>query len=167
MMMILICFLQFGMILFAPAQSLAQDAFVPTEAERAKISDCIKRAASETELKQMSACIGLIAEPCVEAPDANTASLVACHMREQTIWDGYLNTWYGEAQNKLKGDTASGDALKQAQRAWIAFRDAKCAYWEKRYAGGTIVAVLTGDCMRVETGIRALEVRAILDDLDQ
>jgi len=88
-------------------------------------------------------------------------------MREQTIWDGYLNTWYGEAQNKLKGDTASGDALKQAQRAWIAFRDAKCAYWEKRYAGGTIVAVLTGDCMRVETGIRALEVRAILDDLDQ
>jgi len=77
MMMILICFLQFGMILFAPAQSLAQDAFVPTEAERAKISDCIKRAASETELKQMSACIGLIAEPCVEAPDANTASLVA------------------------------------------------------------------------------------------
>lgn len=165
--MILILFLQFGIVLFAPAQSWAQDAFVPTEAERTKISDCIKRAASETELKQMSACIGLIAGPCVEAPDANTASLVACHKREQSIWDGYLNTWYGEAQDKLKGDTASGDALKQAQRAWIAFRDANCAYWEKRYEGGTIVAVLTGDCMRVETGIRALEVRAILDDLDQ
>ncbi|MGV1014340.1 MAG: lysozyme inhibitor LprI family protein [Methyloceanibacter sp.] len=155
-----------GLLLGGSAQAWAEEAFAPTAAERATISVCIARTASEPELQQMSACIGLIAGPCVEAPDANTFSLVACHMREQTIWDEYLNTWYGEAQDRLKDDTAAAGALKAAQRTWIAFRAAKCAYWAKRYDGGTIVSVLTGDCMRIETGRRALEMRAIFDDLD-
>ena len=47
-----------------------------------------------------------------------------------------------------------------------AFRDAKCDYWEKRYEGGTFASVITGDCMRVETARRALEMRAVFDDLD-
>ena len=58
------------------------------------------------------------------------------------------------------------DRVEDAERAWIAFRDAKCGYWEKRYAGGTFASVVTGDCMRAETGSRALEMRAIFDDLD-
>ena len=155
-----------GVLLFASPQAWAQETFVPTEAERATISDCIARTASEPELKQMSACIGLVAGPCVEAPDANTFSLVACHRREQAIWDEHLNGCYGEVQDRLKDDTGAASALKVAQRDWIAFRDAKCAYWAKRYEGGTIVSVMTGDCMRVETGRRALEMRAISDDLD-
>jgi uncharacterized protein YecT (DUF1311 family) len=153
-------------ILLLASAALAQD-FQPSDAERAKIASCIERTASEPELKQESACIGLIADPCVDAPDATTASLVACHKREQVIWDGYLNQWYGEAQDKLADDAATGATLKNAQRAWIAFRDAKCAYWAKRYEGGTIVPVLVGDCLRVETGRRALELRAIAEDLDQ
>jgi uncharacterized protein YecT (DUF1311 family) len=152
-------------ILLLAVPALAQD-FQPSDADRAKIASCIERTASEGELKQESDCIGLIADPCIDAPDATTASLVACHKREQVIWDDYLNKWYGEAQDKLTEDAAAGVALKTAQRSWIAYRDAKCAYWAKRYAGGTIVPVLVGDCERVETGRRALELRAIVDDLD-
>ena len=71
-----------------------------------------------------------------------------------------------DAIKRLADDIAAQAALKDAQRAWISFRDAKCGYWQKRYEGGTIASVVTGDCMRVETGRRALEMRVILDDLD-
>ena len=59
----------------------------------------------------MSKCIGLIADPCVDAPGANTFTIVACNMREQTIWDDRLNEWYGHAQSRLK-DAAAAVALK-------------------------------------------------------
>ena len=87
-------------------------------------------------------------------------------MREQTIWDGRLNEWYGQAQSHLKDNAAGAAALKDAQRAWIQFRDAKCGYWEKRYEGGTFASVATGNCTRIETGWHALEMRSIFEDLD-
>ncbi len=34
------------------------------------------------------------------------------------------------------------------------------------YEGGTIASVVAGDCMRVETGRCAIELRAIVADLD-
>ena len=59
----------------------------------------------------MSKYIGLIADPCVDAPNANTFTIVACKLREQTIWDNRLNEWYGQAQSRLK-DAAAAAALK-------------------------------------------------------
>ena len=156
----------FVFLLIASAPALAQAEFEPTAAERATIAACIERSASAPELKQMSECIGLIADPCPEAPGATTFTIVACHVREQKIWDERLNEWYGAARDKLKDDPGAAAALKEAQRNWIQFRDAKCDYWEKRYEGGTFASVATGDCMRVETGRRALEMRGIFDDLD-
>lgn len=153
-------------VLLTSAPAFAQAEFEPTEAEQKKITDCLADNAGESELAQMSSCIGLIADPCPEAPGANTFTIVACNMREQKIWDERLNDWYGQAQSRLKDDPAAAAALKEAQRSWIAYRDAKCGYWEKRYEGGTFASVATGNCMRVATGQRALEMRAIFDDLD-
>ena len=53
---------------------------------------------------------------------------------------------------RLKDDPDALAALKDAQRAWIGFRDAKCDYWEKRCASGTFPSVAAGNCMRVTTG---------------
>lgn len=152
--------------LVASSAALAQAEFEPTAEERKAVADCLERVAGQPELKQMAECIGIVADPCPEAAGANTFTIVACHMREQKIWDGYLNEWYGEAAKRLADEAAAATALKDAQRAWISFRDAKCFYWQKRYEGGTIASVVAGDCMRVETGRRALEMRAIFDDLD-
>ncbi len=156
-----------GVLLLVSGAAMAQAEFEPTPAERNSIAQCIARTASERELKQMADCIGVAATPCVDAPDANTFSLVACHMREQKIWDERLNVWYGEAQARLKDNASASAALKDAQRAWIAFRDAKCGFWAKRYEGGTFASVAAGDCIRETTGLRALEMRAIADDLDR
>jgi len=154
-----------ALLVLAPATARADPEFDPTAAERKTIADCLEQSGSD-ELKAMSACIGLIADPCPEAPGANTMTIVACQEREEKIWDGYLNDWYGEAVKRLKDDPNALAALKDAQRAWIVFRDAKCDYWEKRYAGGTFASIAAGNCMRVTTGQRALEMRAIFDDLD-
>ncbi len=160
----LVLALAFLVLAVAPAR--ADPAFDPTAGERKIIADCLEQNAGADELKQMSACIGLIADPCPDAPGANTMTIVACQMREEKIWDGYLNDWYGEAVKRLKDAPDALAALKDAQRDWIQFRDAKCDYWEKRYAGGTFASVAAGNCMRVTTGQRALEMRAIFDDLD-
>jgi uncharacterized protein YecT (DUF1311 family) len=115
-----------GLLLLMSAPVVAQKEFEPTAAERKTIDDCIDKTAGDSELEQMSKCIGLIADPCVDAPGANTFTIVACNMREQTIWDGRLNEWYGQAQSHLKDNAAAAAALKDAQRAWIQFRDARC-----------------------------------------
>ena len=73
----------------------------PTAAERKTIADCLDKSAGDDELKQMSACIGLVAHPCPDAPGANTMTIVACQIREQKIWDDYLNGWYGESLKRL------------------------------------------------------------------
>lgn len=156
--------LVFGLIFAGAIPALADAPFDPSDKERAAVDACLKRSASEAELKQMSDCIGVVADKCIDAPDATTLSLVACHMREQKIWDAHLNDWYGKAKGRLEGDAAA--ALQSAQRDWIAFREAKCDYWQKRYDGGTFASVVAGDCMRVEIGRRAIEMRAVFDDLD-
>jgi hypothetical protein len=96
-----------GLLLLMSAPVVAQKEFEPTAAERKTIDDCIDKTAGDSELEQMSKCIGPIADPCVDAPGANTFTIVACNMREQTIWDGRLNEWYGQAQSHLK-DNAAG-----------------------------------------------------------
>ena len=158
--------LAFGALAAACSAASAQAEFEPTPDERKAIAACLELVIGQPELKQMAERIGIVADPCPNAPGANTFTIVVCHMREQKIWDGYLNQWYGEAEKRLADEPAALTALTDAERAWIAFRDAKCGYWEKRYAGGTFASVVTGDCMRVETGRRALEMRAIFDDLD-
>ena len=146
------------------ASALAQDD-APSAAERKMIADCLDKNSGD-EIKAMGACIGLIGDRCPDEPGANTMTIVACQIREQKIWDDYLNEWYGESLKRLADDPGAAAALKDAQRTWIAFRDAKCGYWEKRYEGGTFASVAAGNCMRETTGERAIEMRAILDDLD-
>ena len=107
-------------LVFAAAPARADPAFDPSASERKTIADCLDQNGAD-ELKAMSACIGLIADPCPDAPGANTMTIVACQEREEKIWDGYLNDWYGEAVKRLKDNAHALAALKEAQRAWIRF----------------------------------------------
>ena len=88
---------------------------------------------------------------------------VACQERETRIWDE-RNASLKDARAHV--DAATGEALKAAQRAWIAFRDAKCAVSEKAYEGGTMATIMVADCKRTETGRRALEMQAIAVEAD-
>jgi uncharacterized protein YecT (DUF1311 family) len=150
-----------GILLLASSPGVAEDPFQPTDSERATIDNCLKRTEDEAVLKQASACIGLIADPCA---DKGTATAVACQERETRIWDDLLNTAFQDARAHL--DSAAGEALKDAQRAWIAFRDAKCRVSEKEFQGGTMSTIMVADCKRTETGRRAIEVEAIATEAE-
>jgi uncharacterized protein YecT (DUF1311 family) len=145
-----------GILLLASSPGRADDPFEPTASERGTIDKCLKRTANESVLKQASTCIGLISDPCI---DKDTATAVGCQERETRIWDDLLNKAFQDARAHL--DSAAGGALKDAQHAWIAFRDAKCAVSEKEYEGGTMATIMVADCKRTETGRRALEMQAI------
>ena len=93
--------LAFGVVVAACSAASAQAEFEPTQDERKAIAACLERVIGQPELKQMAECIGIVADPCPNASGANTFTIVACHMREQKIWDGYLNEWYGEAEKRL------------------------------------------------------------------
>jgi uncharacterized protein YecT (DUF1311 family) len=59
-------------------------------------------------------------EHCVEN-NASTSGMVACYSEAAEVWDLELNRVYKQLQGKLK--PKAQDALKQAQRAWMAQRD--------------------------------------------
>lgn len=151
----------FGILVLASGAARAEDPFDPTAAERATIENCLKRTADDSVLKQASQCIGLISDPCI---DKDTATAVGCQERETRIWDERLNAAFKDARAHV--DAATGEALKVAQRAWIQFRDAKCAVSEKEYEGGTMATIMVADCKRTEIGRRAIEMQAIAVEAD-
>ena len=79
--------LGFGVLAAACSAALSQPEFEPTPDERKAIAACLERVVGQTDLKQMAECIGIGVEPCPNAPGANTFTIVACHMRQQKIWD--------------------------------------------------------------------------------
>jgi hypothetical protein len=74
-----------GLLLLMSVPALAQKEFEPTATGRKTIGDCIDKTAGDSELEQMSKCIGLIAAPCVYAPNANTFTMVACNARADNL----------------------------------------------------------------------------------
>jgi uncharacterized protein YecT (DUF1311 family) len=54
------------------------------------------------------------------------------------------------------------NALLEAQRAWIMFRDANCAFWDDP-AGGQSAAVTAKECILTMTADRASELELAND----
>lgn len=69
--------------------------------------------------------------------------------------DARLNLSYKAAMDSMKGfdadldaqDQGAAKALRDAQRAWITFRDAECAAETFPYAGGSIEAMVKAECL--------------------
>jgi uncharacterized protein YecT (DUF1311 family) len=86
--------------------------------------------------------------------DGTTTDIVICVNGLYERWDGRLNTAYG-AVIGYQGDEQK-EALRDAQRKWIAYRDANCSF----YAGGegSISRIEAATCLYVLTRDRALEL---------
>mgnify|MGYP003125358808 FL=1 len=83
----------------------------------------------------------------------------ACTDYERAVWDRWLNEEYQALMIKLKAQDAEAmsyapkqaDALREMQRAWIVFRDAKCAYVASQWGGGTGAGPASVSCHLHET----------------
>lgn len=137
----------------APAQELAVDP--------ATVEACFAGAAfEETE----PACIGAAAGACQARPGgATTIGIVECVAAETAAWDAILNREYRAARAALDGPGGAGidtgQALLEAQRAWIAFRDAECALTYALLQDGTIRSPAAAYCALEFTASRAIELR--------
>ncbi len=118
-----------------------------------------------------ASCIGHAADACMlENPQGETTmGMGFCLSREWEWWEARLDAAYAE----LRGIHADGDAslaaegvtapsvaaaLEAMQQAWIAYRDAACAYESALWSGGTGAGPATAACFMQMTGVRALEL---------
>lgn len=89
------------------------------------------------------------ADNCNNAPDQT--SMNECSAKASKRADDELNLLYQRIMGRLKeGGADSADtrtALVAAQRAWIAFREAECAFVGSRTAGGTIGPTIVASCL--------------------
>lgn len=134
------------------AAEAAEANYSPNEKPGAE--ERLKAAATEAPSTPES-CIGSINDICQSTPEGmSTIGMEECEARELAVWDERLNKAYRDGLDGA--DPQYRDALRKAQRAWIAYRDALCALPALENEGGTIVGPLTAACLMTETARQAL-----------
>ena len=92
--------------------------------------------------------------------DANQASMNQCASKEYAALDAELNTQYNAQMGYLK-TPARKKALQDAQKKWIAFRDADCQYQAgKREEGGSLWPLAQAQCLSAQTKVRLEQLKA-------
>lgn len=98
--------------------------------------------------------------------DPSTAGMLACAGKVEEAWDKELNAAYRELAGVLKGKSL--EALRQAQRAWLAQRDKEHALHEAIHGElqGTMWGPVMADQRVTLVKTRALQLRAYRSFLD-
>lgn len=84
---------------------------------------------------------------CNHATDQST--LNRCADEELDAADARLNSTYKALTRQL--EEADLERLKQAQRAWISYRDAQCAFESEPSRGGSIYPMVLSGCLEEAT----------------
>lgn len=111
-----------------------------------------------------SSCAGTIIDAC-PGIKGSTSDMVECIELELTFWDARLNAAYknlravyAEQDQDEPDGMQLADELRDTQRAWIAWRDAKCSFAYREFRGGTMGRITGADCMNSMTAARAIEL---------
>ena len=119
-------------------------------------------------------CIGLAATACMEATPwgASTIGMTTCMGAEHDWWDGRLNVTYQALMEKERrtdsdfppspGGLGLAETLRAQQRAWIAYRDARCTYEMAQWMGGTGGRLVHASCLLQMTAEQTLWLDARL-----
>jgi uncharacterized protein YecT (DUF1311 family) len=99
------------------------------------------------------------------------ADMNACARADWEQADGALNALWPRAREAAKAQDAAlpddmkraGQALLEAQRAWIAFRDAQCRSEGFAMRGGSAEPLLVYGCMATMTRLRTEELQRLID----
>lgn len=114
-----------------------------------------------------TACLGagLIAAPAfADACDnaATQSAMNACYGNALKTADKTLNDTYRQVSDRLASDPDTKKQLVTAQRAWIAFRDAECAFSASGAEGGSIYPMIKSICLADMTTERTSQLAALL-----
>jgi uncharacterized protein YecT (DUF1311 family) len=95
-------------------------------------------------------------------PDATQMDLNDCAGDGLRKADAALNETYGRIMNRLKPTPAVAQALREAQRAWLRFRDGECDFATAGVEGGSIRPMLVAQCRQQLTEQRVAQLRRYL-----
>lgn len=141
------------------------------DADARDLRACVAARATE----DAALCQGIIAEPCTATPEGGTTlGLTDCQMRENRAWDRLLNEEYARAMAAAQSSDQAESAyraefarfaasLRDAQRAWIAFRDAECGLEYARYGSGSMRNPANALCLAQMTAERTLRLRRLAE----
>ena len=92
--------------------------------------------------------------------DSTQAAMNQCASKQYAALDSELNAQY-KAQMAFLTSPAKKKALQDAQKKWIAFRDADCAYQVgKREDGGSLWPLAQAQCLTEQTRTRVEQLKA-------
>lgn len=94
-------------------------------------------------------------QQCLDQSNGITSKNIACIKEESDLQDKRLNTAYKVLKTSISKERQ--EQLKTAQRLWIQYRDANCAFYHDP-EGGSLARVMANDCMLEETANRAKEL---------
>jgi uncharacterized protein YecT (DUF1311 family) len=126
----------------------------PTAREVAAIRDCATKSRDSVDDGERQCLFKLVADPCMGPPGSAPDRVMAdCFAIEGVIWDALLNDNYKRLLATLDDEqTAKARAM---QRAWIAYRDSTCQFYDDKIRG-TMSIMMHAACNTRETARRAI-----------
>ncbi len=119
-------------------------------------------------------CVGVLSKACMDGEEGghSTLGMTFCTLAEAQVWDRYLNLEYKQSMAALRdmdADTAvhfpefanRAETLRDAQRAWITFRDAECGLAYAMWGSGSMRNVASASCRLDMISKRTIELREL------
>ena len=113
----------------------------------------------------LSICLALGAVPAAHAydcADQTQPGLDVCADAAFKKADAGLNGAYKDILKRLKDDSAKTKLLVTAQKAWLSFRDAECAFSAAGVTGGSIYPMVVSLCLERVTKERTEDLSVYL-----
>lgn len=85
-----------------------------------------------------------------------------CAAKNYRAADAALGSIYKKVVARLKDDPDGLKLLKDAERAWIAFRDAECSFASSGVEGGSIQPMIEAECFQAQTEARTAMLKTYL-----
>ena len=102
-------------------------------------------------------------DPC--ANPQSQAEMTMCAGKKYKDADAVLNQVYRQLVARL--DDEEKEQLRQAQTAWLKYRDANCDFVADQFKGGTMRPMVAAMCLADMTQNRTTELRTQIKDRDQ
>jgi len=99
-------------------------------------------------------------DPC--AAGQSQAEMTMCWGKEYKAADAKLNKTYQDFMSKL--DESEKVRLKNAQLAWLKYRDTNCEFVADQYKGGSMRPMIAAMCLADVTNARVNELKSQIKD---
>jgi uncharacterized protein YecT (DUF1311 family) len=142
-----------ALAMLAPVNGHAQSR-QPAAQEVTAIRDCATKYRDDLDAGERECLFKLVAEPCIGAPGSLAeAATAACYDVEGAIWDKLLNENYTALLGEL--DDQQAGRARAMQRAWIAYRDATCQFYDAKIRGSMSI-MMHAACVARQTARQAM-----------